>query len=134
MKMPRLSPRYGLNPAIPVCFYCGEEKNEVILAGRLPDDAEAPRDSVWNMDPCKQCAEWMRLGVILVSVADDQVRSQNPVRTGKFVVVTEAGTRECVCPEELDAVLTRRFAFVTDRVWKDLELPTENSPPSEGAE
>lgn len=27
----KLSPKYGVNPTIPVCFWCGEDKNEVII-------------------------------------------------------------------------------------------------------
>lgn len=25
-----LSPKYGVNPTIPVCFWCGEEKNACV--------------------------------------------------------------------------------------------------------
>ena len=30
-----LSPKHGVNPTIPVCFWCGREKNEVALMGYL---------------------------------------------------------------------------------------------------
>lgn len=30
-----LSPKYGVNPTIPVCFWCGKEKNEIALMGRV---------------------------------------------------------------------------------------------------
>ena len=39
----RLSPKHGVNPAVPLCFLCGQAKNEIVLAGRLPGDVEAPR-------------------------------------------------------------------------------------------
>ena len=39
----RLSKEHGVNPAIPICYFCGEEKNEIVLAGRLPQDVEAPK-------------------------------------------------------------------------------------------
>jgi len=39
----RLSEKHGVNPAIPLCFLCGKEKNVVLLAGRLPNDEE-PRE------------------------------------------------------------------------------------------
>lgn len=29
----KLSPKYGVNPTIPVCFWCGKEKNEIALMG-----------------------------------------------------------------------------------------------------
>ncbi len=48
-----LSERYGVNPAIPVCYFCNEEKAEIILAGRLPQDREAPRHAVWDKKPSR---------------------------------------------------------------------------------
>ena len=33
----KLSPKHGLNPTIPVCFWCGEERNEVALLGHIGD-------------------------------------------------------------------------------------------------
>lgn len=47
----KLSPKHGLNPTIPVCFWCGEERNEVALLGHIGDgrkheDFEAPRHMV----------------------------------------------------------------------------------------
>lgn len=31
----KLSSKHGVNPTIPVCFFCGEEKNEIALLGRI---------------------------------------------------------------------------------------------------
>ena len=42
----QVSPKHGLNPTIPVCFWCGKERGEVALLGRLPGDAEAPKNVV----------------------------------------------------------------------------------------
>lgn len=59
----KLSPKHGLNPTIPVCFWCGEERNEVALLGHIGDgrkheDFEAPMHMVIDYDavrkmPCK---------------------------------------------------------------------------------
>ena len=38
----RISEKHGVNPTIPICFYCGEDKNEVALLGKLHGDKEAP--------------------------------------------------------------------------------------------
>ena len=45
----RLSKKYGVNPSIPICFWCGQEKNEIALLGHIGDgrrgeDLEAPRN------------------------------------------------------------------------------------------
>ena len=36
----KLSPKHGLNPTMPVCFWCGKEKNEVahILINKVEYD------------------------------------------------------------------------------------------------
>ena len=51
MRQIRLSKKYGLNPAIPHCFYCNEAKKEVILAGAFGGGKEAPRAAVWDLLP-----------------------------------------------------------------------------------
>lgn len=40
----KLSPKHGVNPTIPVCFFCGKPKNEIALMGRMggKEDIEAP--------------------------------------------------------------------------------------------
>lgn len=72
-----LSKEHGVNPAIPKCFYCLEDKNELILTGRLRDDVEAPRNSVWDMNPCDQCQSWMEQGIILISVRNGEMEKVN---------------------------------------------------------
>ena len=46
----KVSPKHGLNPTIPICFWCGKERGEVALLGRLPGDAEAPKNVVLDYD------------------------------------------------------------------------------------
>ena len=67
----KLSPKHGLNPTIPVCFWCGEERNEVALLGHIGDgrkheDFEAPRHMVIDYEPCEKCRAKMALGVTLI--------------------------------------------------------------------
>ena len=119
----RLSPKHGVNPAVPVCFFCGQDKNEVILAGRLRDDAEAPRKAVWDKQPCDTCAEYMRQGVILISVREGS-DGENPYRTGGFAVVKAEAIERIVQPPELRAkILEARVAFIPDDAWLALGMP-----------
>lgn len=67
-----ISKKHGVNPTIPLCFFCGEEKNEVALLGKLPDDAEAPRNCVLDMEPCGTCAERRKTHVHLIVIKDGQ--------------------------------------------------------------
>ena len=89
----RLSPKHGLNPAIPRCFFCGERKNEVLLPGLLKGDVEAPRDAVWDREPCDRCQQYMKDGIILISVRDGE-SDTNLYRTGGWCVLREAAVRK----------------------------------------
>lgn len=53
----RISEKHGANPTIPICFFCGEDKNEVALLGKLSGDKEAPMRMWINGDyePCDEC-------------------------------------------------------------------------------
>lgn len=121
----RLSEKHGVNPAIPICFYCNEAKNEIILAGYLRGDAEAPRAAVWNMEPCDKCEEWMKQGIILVSTREGET-GDNPYRTGGWAVVRDEAIESMINPPELvTSILRARFAFVPDDAWEALGLPRE---------
>ena len=54
----KLSPKYGVNPTIPCCFFCGKEKNEIALLGKVgkrDEDIEAPMHMVIDYEPCDEC-------------------------------------------------------------------------------
>ncbi len=120
----QLSPKHGVNPATPRCYFCGEHKNEVILAGRLKGDQEAPRDAVWDMNPCDKCTEHMKRGVLLISV--DPKRSPdraNPYRTGGWCVITDEAFERVFTGDIVDAVIKHRWTFIEDEVWDKVGLP-----------
>ena len=119
----RLSKKHGLNPAVPVCFYCGQDKNQVLLPGRLPGDREAPRHAVWNMEPCETCQGYMQQGIILISVKEEYGGDSNPFRTGGWLVLKEEAIRQMVDAGLAEQVCESRWAFVPDNVWGILDLP-----------
>jgi hypothetical protein len=49
-----LSKEHGLNPTMPVCYWCGEETGEVALLGAAYK-GEAPMHMVLNKEPCPAC-------------------------------------------------------------------------------
>ena len=125
----RLSPKHGVNPTIPLCFFCRVPKNEVILAGRLPGDVEAPH-AVWDKRPCDECAGFMKQGVICLSVRDGE-SGDNPYRTGRFAVLTDDAIRWLIAPPELvAAVLKHRVCFIPDEAWAMLGIPASTEAPA----
>ena len=65
----KISPKHGLNPCIPVCIFCGKQKNEIAALGMLKGDAEAPMSAVINYDPCDECLANWEMGVALIRVS-----------------------------------------------------------------
>lgn len=121
----RLSEKHGVNPAIPKCYYCNKDKNEIILTGRLPKDAQAPQGMIWDEIPCDTCQSIMKAGVICISI--DAAKSDdpdNPWRTGGWCAIKDAAIQRMGITPELEAhILKARVAFITDETWDALGLP-----------
>lgn len=89
----RISEKHGLNPTIPVCFWCGKDKGEIVLLGRLPEDKEAPRSCIVDYEPCDVCKAHMVQGIAFIEVGNSPVAEGFPeiepgyYPTGRFVVV-----------------------------------------------
>ncbi len=77
----KISPKHGLNPCIPICMFCGKEKNEIALLGRLKGDKEAPMNAVVDYRPCEQCEKNWSMGVPLIRVQTDEVFEGMPPLT-----------------------------------------------------
>ena len=48
-----LSEKHGLNPSISICFFCGGEKNELIIPGRLLVIRDEDARNIFKVDPAK---------------------------------------------------------------------------------
>ncbi len=93
----KLSPKHGLNPCIPVCFFCGKERNEIALLGQIGDrrkgeDIEAPMKAVLDYEPCDECKAKFAEGVLLIEVTSSPEYIGMPIQkdaypTGRYVVV-----------------------------------------------
>lgn len=94
----RLSKKYGVNPSIPICFWCGQEKNEIALLGHIGDgrrgeDLEAPRNILLDYEPCDGCQKNMALGVTVMEAEISPIFKYQPefqpgtYPTGKWIVL-----------------------------------------------
>ena len=91
----KLSPKHGLNPTIPVCFWCGNDKNEIAIVGRVNrDDDKMPMRSFLDYEPCESCQAKMKLGVTVIeATTTPNSRTNVPMQpnaypTGRWSVVT----------------------------------------------
>ena len=79
----KLSKKHGVNPTICKCFFCGEDKY-IALLGRLKNDAEAPRYTVMDYEPCDKCQEHMSQGVTIIEVTTTQPEDNRPPLTARY--------------------------------------------------
>lgn len=121
----RLSREHDLNPTIPICFWCLEEKNMILLLG-ANGGREAPRNTAFDREPCEKCRGYMKQGVILISAKEpkSEAESQNPFRTGGFWVVSEEFVKRVFRPPEMvDHLLKARVGFISNEAAKAFRLP-----------
>ena len=132
-----ISPKHGLNPTIPVCFWCGKEKNEIALLGRIREktkrgsDIKAPRRMVIDYEPCDECKDMWESGVAVIEVQETPTTPNQPeiqkgvYPTGLFVVVTVEGA-DRVFPQHAPWSKGQKV-FVDSTVFSHF-LPEDPSP------
>ena len=141
----KLSPKYGLNPSISVCFWCGKDKNELVLPGHIKkkneknSDIEAPHRAVWDYDPCPVCQSYMDKGITLIGASVDPVGENPEIQkgiypTGKWMVITENMTRKIFHANVAKEAISARKAFcpndVLDFITKKYKEDTGEDAPN----
>lgn len=137
----KLSPKYGANPTMCTCFFCGKETGEIALLGRIPErdqngraipgtDVEAPRNMVMDYNPCQECREEMNRGIPLIGITDKAPDNRPAIchtesgvpmyPSGKWAVVTEDAVRALFIPEAAEGIIKNRGANVLDEILDDL--------------
>ena len=86
-------------------------------------DVEAPKNMVWDNNPCTQCENWMEQGIIFISVKNGE-SGENPYRTGRICVIKEEATKRMIEEPLLSSVLKHRVAFIEDQTWELLGFPS----------
>lgn len=126
--MPLLvSKEHGVNPSLSICFFCGGDKNEIILAGRCKEDRKAPHAAAWNYEPCDTCKDYMEKGV-MVSVVKEGSDRDNPYRrTGQIHVIKDEAAAEIfnIDPEKT------RFVYIEESIAKKVFANAPNNKEEE---
>lgn len=121
----KISQKHGVNPTIPICFWCGKEKNEIAL----PGDAEAPR-STWLMgdyEPCDACKKLREHGIDLVEATDfPTINPRQPAwhgayPTGRHMILRENAIRAIFTPDVADDLCKRRIGFMDKEAFENLQ-------------
>jgi hypothetical protein len=156
----RLSEKHGLNTALGRCFWCGGDDGTILLLGRLPDDAKAPRKIVSSYEPCATCRAGMALGVTVLEVETKprgtyteprskigSVRDTLPPMfttettefypTGRFMVIKMEAALRIFGPEMHEAVQQTKKAMMSKADFEivfasQLGTPTEDPDGASG--
>ena len=122
-----------MNPTIPICFWCGKEKNEIALLGRLPGDVAAPK-STWltgDYEPCDTCKKLRAHGIDLIEAVDfPTIHPKQPpycgvYPTGRHMILTEHGIRAIFSPEIAENLCKRRMGLVDVETFEKLQSMIE---------
>lgn len=136
----RLHPKHGLNPTVPVCFWCGEDKGEVALLGNKYK-GEAPPKMVLDYEPCTKCQELMKQGITMMEGDSASKLGRPPMNngvdvapTGRWVVIKEEAVSSLgLNPEFEDTVRKRRGALIEKQLFEVLFSAAIEAPREEGA-
>lgn len=131
----KLSPKHGVNPTIPICFWCGKEKNEVALLGQInKEDTEAPKRVIMDYEPCEQCKELFSMGIHIIGVSTEPiVETMFPIvnddniklyPTGSMFVSTEEWVTSFLTANNqqsmLENVLSSRVLMLPDTIVTEI--------------
>ena len=113
----RLHPKHGLNPTIPLCWWCGKTKNEVALLGAAYK-GEAPREMLLDYLPCDDCRAVHKQGLLIIEALVSRAGDE-PQRTGKWCVMKrEAAAR--VFNVDTSGM---PMIYIDPETWQKLGLP-----------
>jgi hypothetical protein len=129
-----LHPKFGVNPSLGTCFWCGGDSGEVLLLG-YNKGKEAPRRMVASYAPCPKCVENRAKGITLIEVVPSRSVLENDPQdiapghrpTGRWMVMSEDWARTFIYPAQLrDDVLKKRMAFVEPQTIDALNKANED--------
>lgn len=118
----RLSEKYGVNPTVQKCFWCGGDIG-VALLGKLKGDREAPREMVLDYSLCKECEEKKKEYVHLIeAVHEPDYQNQPEIQkdlwpTGRNMWIRDAALINIIHGELAKNIIKSRVAFVSSDVF-----------------
>ena len=141
----KMSAKHGLNPTIPVCFWCGKDKEEIALMGKIDkEDSEAPRRLIINYEPCDKCKELFDKGVQVIGASNHPLTpTMFPIvndgnvklyPTGTMFVAPEQWIREFLTANHqegmIDSVLKKKVLIMPDSIVSEI-VKESNAPEME---
>lgn len=124
----RISPKHGLNPTIPICPFCGKERQEIAIMGRVggKEDIEMPMYAIIDFEPCDECKAAMDQGITLIMATQNKYKSsgilldanQGMYFEGHWAVIKEEGIKRAISDKNmLEQVLKARRAYLDEEAY-----------------
>ena len=131
-----LSPKYGVNPTIPLCFWCGKPKDEIALVGRLRNgerggDYEAPKNMVIDYEPCPNCQMGMAKGITLIEATDHPLSEhqaamqENAYPTGRWIVIKPEAAKRVFPNLDFEQ---HKVVFIDHEIYQRLTESSKEAP------
>lgn len=125
----RLHREHGVNPTMPVCFWCEKERGDIALLGAAYK-GEAPRRMVLDYDPCDACLEQMQAGIVIIEIGpvDDKrapLDRKNPASTptGRWALVKREAVQSWVSAALWAEIESAGKVLMTAEQWDMIGLP-----------
>lgn len=120
----KLSPKHGVNPTIPCCFWCGEQKNEIALLGKIDkQDSEAPKNLIINYEPCYKCKNIFDKGIHVIGAVETPINNFPRIAGDEHCSMYPTGTFFVGIPDAIANMLRYNgLDHMVDNVLKTKKL------------
>ena len=125
----RLHPKYGLNPSVGMCFWCGEDTGEILLYGNAVK-GEAPMRSVASYAPCQSCASKWEQGFVFLEADTKPISEGQPEispgawPTGNYAVINPEAATKIMGDERsrkgIALISPEQFKMLTEKTSEEL--------------
>jgi len=129
MSSVRLSKKHGLNPTIPVCYFCGRAKNEVALLGAAGDkiakamgrdSGEMPMHACIDRNPCEECEKLMKDNILFIIVKDGCTNADELDKRIACAAIPEDIVKKSINADVLDDILGPRVLCMSETDAKQI--------------
>lgn len=117
--------------AIPKCYFCGQDKNMILMNTKLQDISKA-HGAVIDKEPCDKCSSLMEQGIMLIECTEEpKQQGAEPYRTGRISVMKQEACERIFAGSKID-FNTQRCVFMPKEVSDAIGLfNQENSEQDE---
>jgi len=110
----KLHPEFGLNPTMPVCFWCSEETGEIVLLGNA-FKGRAPRSMILSYDLCPKCEKSINGQIHVIEVVPQPItKHQRELAPG--LGLYPSGNWCAIKRDALNRIFPEQYAELRDRV------------------